>query len=78
VSLILWSIELDEAITRTEELTELKSKFLANVTHELRAPLNGIINYIGFVLDDFRHDLNPEQQAPPGASPARGRETTDK
>ncbi|MCB9076571.1 MAG: hypothetical protein H6631_03185 [Anaerolineaceae bacterium] len=61
ISLALWSFELDETIHKVEELTRLKSRFLAHVTHELRTPLNGIINYIGFVLDDFRSNLNPEQ-----------------
>lgn len=61
LALALWSFELDEAIRTTEELTRLKSKFLANVTHELRAPLNGIINYIGFVLDGDTGPLNDEQ-----------------
>lgn len=61
IALALWSFELDETIHKVEELTRLKSRFLAHVTHELRTPLNGIINYIGFVLDDFRGDLNPEQ-----------------
>ncbi|MCB0164197.1 MAG: hypothetical protein KDI79_08235 [Anaerolineae bacterium] len=61
ISLALWSFELDETIHKVEELTRLKSRFLAHVTHELRTPLNGIINYIGFVLDDFRSDLNAEQ-----------------
>ncbi|MBE7556468.1 MAG: hypothetical protein HS126_35910 [Anaerolineales bacterium] len=61
LALALWSFELDEAIRTTEELTRLKSKFLANVTHELRAPLNGIINYIGFVLDGDTGPLNAEQ-----------------
>lgn len=61
LALALWSFELDEAIRTTEELTRLKSKFLANVTHELRAPLNGIINYIGFVVDGDTGPLNAEQ-----------------
>ncbi|MBE7468456.1 MAG: hypothetical protein DPW09_12520 [Anaerolineae bacterium] len=63
LALALWSLELDRAIRATEALTRLKSKFLANVTHELRAPLNGIINYIGFVVDGDTGPLNPEQAA---------------
>jgi signal transduction histidine kinase len=61
LSLALWVLELDQAIRTTEELTRLKSKFLANVTHELRAPLNAVINYIGFVVDGDTGPLNPEQ-----------------
>jgi signal transduction histidine kinase len=61
LALALWSFELDEAIHATEELTRLKSKFLANITHELRIPLNGIINYIGFVVDGDTGPLNAEQ-----------------
>ncbi len=63
VALALWSLELNQAIHATEALTRLKSKFLANVTHELRAPLNGIINYIGFVVDGDTGPLNPDQTA---------------
>ena len=59
--LVLWSIELDQAIRTTAELTRLKSNFLANVTHELRTPLNAIINYIGFVVDEDTGPLNEEQ-----------------
>jgi signal transduction histidine kinase len=62
IALALWSIELDEAIQSTEQLTRLKSKFLTNVTHELRTPLNAMINYIGFVIDDYRASLNNEQR----------------
>lgn len=61
ISLAVWSFELDENIQKVEELTRLKSRFLAHVTHELRTPLNGIINYIGFVLDDGAAHLNREQ-----------------
>jgi signal transduction histidine kinase len=61
LALAVWSFELDEAIRSTEALTRLKSKFLANVTHELRVPLNGIINYIGFVVDGDTGPLNSEQ-----------------
>lgn len=61
LALAVWSLELDEAIRTTEELTRLKSKFLTHVTHELRTPLNGIINYIGFVVDGDTGPLNPEQ-----------------
>lgn len=62
ISLVLFSLELDQAIQTIEELTRLKSKFLTSVTHELRTPLNGIINYIGFVIDDYMASLNKEQQ----------------
>ncbi|MCB0211490.1 MAG: hypothetical protein KDJ52_19280 [Anaerolineae bacterium] len=62
ISLAMWSFELDENIHTIEELTRLKSRFLAHVTHELRTPLNGIINYIGFVLDDDEAHLNHEQR----------------
>ena len=61
ISLAVWSFELDKNIHKVEELTRLKSRFLAHVTHELRTPLNGIINYIGFVLDDYYDHLNQEQ-----------------
>lgn len=62
IALVLFSLEIDSAIQTTEQLTQLRSKFLTNITHELRTPLNGIINYIGFVVDDYLEYLNGEQK----------------
>ncbi|MDF1879920.1 response regulator [Sulfurimonas sp. MAG313] len=38
--------ELEEARYKTEEVERLKSKFLSNIGHEFRTPMNGILGFI--------------------------------
>jgi signal transduction histidine kinase/ActR/RegA family two-component response regulator len=38
--------ELEEVRSRSEEIERLKSKFLANIGHEFRTPMNGILGFI--------------------------------
>lgn len=46
-----------------ERANQLKSQFLANVTHELRTPLHSIISYGAFILDGFADgSLTAEQE----------------
>ena len=46
------------AATRTAQAAnQAKSEFLANISHELRTPMNGVIGMLDIALD---HDLNPE------------------
>ncbi|PKL78897.1 MAG: hypothetical protein CVV27_02690 [Candidatus Melainabacteria bacterium HGW-Melainabacteria-1] len=54
--------EIDERIQaehRAAELSQLKSRFLANASHELRTPLNSIIGFTNLVLGGKGGDLNP-------------------
>ena len=44
--------ELQEARLKAEEATKAKSAFLANISHELRNPLNGVIGMNRLLLDE--------------------------
>ncbi|GGP75940.1 GAF domain-containing hybrid sensor histidine kinase/response regulator [Shewanella ulleungensis] len=53
-------IALIEARQKAETANLVKSKFLANVSHEVRTPLNGIMGLLDVMLDD--ETLTSEQQ----------------
>jgi PAS domain S-box-containing protein len=54
--------ELREAKERAEEISRLKSLFLANVGHELRTPMNSILGYTSLVLDGIEGPILPAQE----------------
>ena len=43
--------ELDEKADHLRRADELKSKFLSNMSHEFRSPLNSIMALSGLLLD---------------------------
>jgi len=53
--------ELDERADYLRRASELKTKFLSNVSHEFRTPLNSIISLSRLLLDRMDGDLTPEQ-----------------
>lgn len=52
--------ELEKSRRSAEELSQLKSDFLARTSHELRTPLNGILGFLKLILDGMADD--PEEQ----------------
>lgn len=53
--------ELDERADYLRRASELKTKFLSNVSHEFRTPLNSIISLARLLLDRIDGDLTTEQ-----------------
>ena len=53
--------ELDEKADHLRRADELKSKFLSNMSHEFRSPLNSILALSGLLLDRSDGELNSEQ-----------------
>jgi len=53
--------ELDEKADHLRRADELKSKFLSNMSHEFRSPLNSILALGGLLLNRTDGDLNAEQ-----------------
>lgn len=51
--------ELSTALRLAREATQLKEQFLANTSHELRTPMNGIMGMINLLRGS---DLNPDQR----------------
>jgi signal transduction histidine kinase/CheY-like chemotaxis protein len=54
--------ELDEKADRLRRADEMKSRFLSNMGHEFRTPLNSILALSRLLLDHTDGELSPEQQ----------------
>ncbi len=54
--------ELDERAEQLRRASELKSKFLSNMSHEFRTPLNSVLALSRLLLDRIDGDLTPEQE----------------
>lgn len=54
--------ELDENAKALKRISDLKSRFLSNMSHEFRSPLNSILSLSGFLLDRSDGELTAEQE----------------
>jgi signal transduction histidine kinase len=63
--------ELEKALERVSELSQLKANFISNISHELRTPLTHIKGYmellitesLGKISEEQRHALSVSQQS---------------
>ncbi|MFN0167821.1 MAG: ATP-binding protein [Bryobacteraceae bacterium] len=53
---------LRTAKTRAEEADQMKSRFVASISHDLRTPLNAIIGFSDLLSRQIPGPLNPKQQ----------------
>jgi len=54
--------ELQEALERLSELSQMKANFVANISHELRTPLTHIKGYLELMVTDSLGPLTEEQR----------------
>lgn len=54
--------ELDEKADYLQKSSDLKSRFLSNMSHEFRTPLNSILSLSQLLLDRVDGDLSAEQE----------------
>ena len=55
-------LELDERANSLKEASELKTRFLSNVSHEFRTPLTSVLSMGRLLLDGSDGPLNEEQE----------------
>ena len=54
--------ELDERAEQLRKASELKSRFLSNMSHEFRTPLNSVLALSRLLLDRIDGELTAEQE----------------
>jgi len=56
------TMELQKALERVSELSQLKANFISNISHELRTPLTHIKGYIELLISDSLGEITEEQR----------------
>lgn len=54
--------ELQQALERLSELSQMKANFVANISHELRTPLTHVKGYIELMVSESLGPITPEQK----------------
>lgn len=54
--------ELQGALERLSELSQMKANFIANISHELRTPLTHVKGYIELLVSESLGTITPEQK----------------
>lgn len=57
------NLEIQKKNMQLEESSRVQTEFVANISHEFRTPLNGILGYADLLLDDVYGELNDKQRA---------------
>lgn len=54
--------ELQKALERVSELSQLKANFISNISHELRTPLTHVKGYLELLVSESLGSINEEQR----------------
>ncbi len=54
--------ELDQALHRLSELSQMKANFVANISHELRTPLTHVKGYVELLITESLGNITEEQR----------------
>lgn len=54
------NIELQQAKEKAERADQLKTEFLAQMSHEIRSPLNAVLSFTGLLEEDLSNSMNEE------------------
>jgi len=52
--------ELQIALKKAQESDRLKAEFLASLSHEIRAPVNGVVGFASLIKENRKDDISPE------------------